>query len=341
MSLVAVVGASLGSAAFFSVATALKHRSASKMPHMTRFRPAELLGFATATLRHPLWLGGILADVGGVGLQVLALHIGSLTVVQPLLVSAVLFALIGAHRVAGTRISRREVILGALLMLSVGGFLIVSGAAASQAEQTDRLPAILAATTSLAVVVGCVITSRWHTRRKLGSRRAAALLGVAVGTIYAGTAALIKACTNQAQQGPVALLTGWQLYALLVAGAVGVFLAQMAFQAGPLSASLPATAMTDPLVSVVLGVVVFDERLRAGALPLLLSLLFLLLMSAAVALLSQVRAAVEQTAQPGGAGTTVQKVTSHRVSEPHLHANRTHSTGTIGGPSQRFRRARH
>jgi drug/metabolite transporter (DMT)-like permease len=297
MSLVSVVGASLGSAAFFSVATALKHRSAGKVPRVHHFRPAELLGFAAATLRHPLWLGGILADVGGLGLQVLALHIGSLTVVQPLLVSAVLFSLVAGHWVAGTRISRGEVVLGALLMLSVAGFLMVSGAATAQAELTDRLPAVLAAATSLVVVVGCLITSRRATRRKLGSRRAAALLGVAVGTIYAGTAALIKACTNLAQHGPVALLTSWQPYALLAAGAVGVFLAQMAFQAGPLAASLPAMATTDPLASVVLGVGVFDERLRPGAVPLLLSLLFLGLMSAAVALLSRIRVAVEATAR--------------------------------------------
>lgn len=295
MNMIGVVGASLGSAAFFAVSTALRHRSAGKMPQVHHFRPSELLGFAAATLRHPLWLGGILADVGGLGLQVLALHMGALTVVQPLLVSAVLFALMVGHWVAGTRISRREVVLGAVLVLAVAGFLIVSGAATAQAEQTDRLPAALAAGTSLIAVASCVIASRVATRRKLGSRRAAALLGVAVGTIYAGTAALIKASTNLAQHGPAALLASWQLYALLAAGAVGLFLAQMAFQAGPLTASLPATATTDPLVSVLLGVVVYDERLRSGVVPLLLALLCLVLMSVAVALLSQVRAVVEET----------------------------------------------
>jgi len=85
VSLISVVAASLGSAAFFSVSTALRHRSAGQMPRVHHFRPNELLGFAAATLRHPLWLGGILADVGGLGLQVLALHFGSLTVVQPVL----------------------------------------------------------------------------------------------------------------------------------------------------------------------------------------------------------------------------------------------------------------
>ncbi len=295
MSLVGVVAASLGSAAFFSVATALKHRSAGSMPRVHRFGPSDLLAFAVATLRHPLWLGGMLADVGGLGLQVVALHLGALTVVQPLLVSSVLFSLVVAHRVAGTRISRREVVLGAALVLAVVGFLLVSGAANATADQTDRWPAIFTAATALIFVAACVITSRRATRRKLGSRRAAALLGVAVGTIYAGTAALIKAGTNiLLQHGPVALLTSWQLYAVIAAGATGLLLAQMAFQAGPLAASLPATAATDPLVSVVFGVVVFDEQLRQGAASLLLSLLFLLVMSTAVALLSRVRVAVEE-----------------------------------------------
>jgi len=294
-----VVAASLGSAAFFSVATALKHRSAGTVPRMHHFRAADLLAFASATLRHPLWLGGILADVGGLGLQVVALHLGALTVVQPVLVSAVLFSLIVAHRVAGTRISRREALLGASLVLSVIGFLLVSGAVSATASTTDRLPAILSTATALVLVTACVVASRRATRRRLDSRRAAALLGVAAGTIYAGTAALIKSCTNiLIQHGPAALLTSWQLYAVIAAGATGLLLAQIAFQAGPLSASLPATAATDPLVSVVLGVVVFDEQLRTGAVPLLLSLLFLVLMSTAVVFLSRVRVAVESELSP-------------------------------------------
>ncbi|WP_411284242.1 DMT family transporter [Lapillicoccus sp.] len=294
MSLVGVIGASLGSAAFFSVATALKHASAGQMPRVHHFRPTELLGFAAATLRHPLWLFGILADVGGLGLQVLALHLGALTVVQPVLVSAVLFALVVAHRVAGTRISRRELVLGAALVISVGSFLAVSGAATARAEQTDQLPAALAAVASIVMVAGCVVASRRATRRKLGSRRAAALLGIGVGTIYAGTAALIKACTNLAADGPAALLTSWQPYALVAAGATGLLLAQMAFQAGPLAASLPATAAVDPLVSVILGVVVYDEQLSKGVGPILASLLFLVTMSVAVVLLSRVRVAVDE-----------------------------------------------
>lgn len=295
MSLVGVVALALGSAAFFSLATALKHRSAGQLPRVRRFRPADLLALASATLKHPLWLAGILADIGGLALQVLALHVGGLIVVQLVLVSAVLFSLVVAHWIAGTRISSRELVLGGVLVVCVTGFLIVSGAITAAPDTADRLPAVLAGLAILAAVVTLVAASRRFSSRKLGSRRAAALLGVAVGAVYAGTAALIKTCSNVvASHGPLALLTSWQLYCLIVAGASGLFLAQMAFQAGPLTASLPATATTDPLVSVLLGIVVFDEQLRTSPGPLLLSVLCLLGMSGAVALLSQVRAVVER-----------------------------------------------
>jgi EamA domain-containing membrane protein RarD len=101
--------------------------------------------------------------------------------------------------------------------------------------------------------------------RRLTRGPRAALIGVAVGVTYACTAALIKSCTNIVLRGLPALLTSWQLYALIVTGVAGLALNQLAFQAGPLHASLPAIATVDPLLSVALGVLVYDERLRSGA----------------------------------------------------------------------------
>lgn len=298
MSLPGILALSFGSAAFFSLATALKHRSAGQVPHVQHFRAADLRDFAVETVRHPLWLLGILADVGGLALQVAALHLGALSVVQPVLVIAVLFALILGHRIAGTRISRRELLLGGVLVVSVAGFLLASGAVTAAAGPTDRLPAVMAAAASVAVVAGCVLTARRAMRRTLASKRAAGLLGVAVGTIYAGTAALMKTCAEVFSHGPGALVGSWPLYALLASGALGVFLAQMAFQAGPLTSSLPATATTDPLVSVALGVAIFDEQLRHGVVPMLLSVVCLVVMSSAVVLLTRVTVAVDTASHP-------------------------------------------
>jgi hypothetical protein len=76
------------------------------------------------------------------------------------------------------------------------------------------------------------------------------------------TASLNKECTGLITQGTVTLLTSWQLYALPLAAAVAILFNQLAYQAGPLSASLPAIAVVAPLVAILLGITVFDENLR-------------------------------------------------------------------------------
>ena len=119
-------------------------------------------------------------------------------------------------------------------------------------------------------------------------------MGIAVGTVHACGAALIKSCTNVATSGVVALLTSWQLYLFLLAGGAGLLLTQLAFQAGPLSASLPAITTVDPLLSVVIGVWVYDERLKAGPGSVVTEVLCLVLLSVSAVRLSRVQAAAEQ-----------------------------------------------
>ena len=62
----------------------------------------------TTLLRRPLWWAGTAAAVAGYAFQALALIKGSLILVQPLLVSALLFALPMSARLAGRRVTRGE-----------------------------------------------------------------------------------------------------------------------------------------------------------------------------------------------------------------------------------------
>jgi drug/metabolite transporter (DMT)-like permease len=293
MSMVAVVGASVGATACYALSTALKHRSTATVPETAGLAPHKLFRFATATARHPLYLAAILAGTLGLALQVLALHIGALSVVQPLLTTSLLFSLIAAHRIAGTRISARELRWGAMLVVALVGFMLAAGTVhahlSPHAQQADRVPAVLAGVLALTLATSCVLTSR-----RLPRGGAAALMGVAVGTLHACGAALIKSCTNVATSGVVALLTSWQLYLFLLAGGAGLLLTQLAFQAGPLSASLPAITTVDPLLSVVIGVWVYDERLKGGPGSVLTEVLCLVLLSVSAVRLSRVQAAAEQ-----------------------------------------------
>lgn len=256
-----VVVLAVSSAFAFAVSTSLKHVSAGQVPDAQDLHPRKLARFVRATLSHRLWLGGIGADVVGLSLQVVALHLGALAVVQPLLITGLLFALALRQRYQ-RRINHREIVWAIVLTLALAGFLLLAGTASQQhpAETADRAPAVAAGVVGLLLAVISVVLGR----RQRSGGRAAALLGIAVGATYAATAALLKGVTDIAVRGPVALLTSWQLYTVLVLGAAGLLLSQVAFQAGPLTASLPAIATVDPLLSIAVGVLIYDEHIRRG-----------------------------------------------------------------------------
>jgi len=256
-----VVGLSLGSALSFAASTNLKHSSAGEMPEVPRMRAGPLARFVAATLSHRLWLAGTVTDLIGLSLQVLALHFGDLAVVQPLLISGLLFALLLRRR-QGRPVTAHEVRWALVLTGCLIAFLFLAGANPTGPHPTgpDRLPAVVAAGVGALLALTCVGLA--HRRKPAAD--AAALMGVAVGVVYAATAALLKALTDLVVHGPWALLASWQLYAVIVIGAVGLLLSQLAFQAGPLTASLPAIATVDPLLSIVVGVLVYDEHIHRG-----------------------------------------------------------------------------
>ena len=257
-----VVGLSLAAAFFFAVSSSLKHVSAACAPDAQTLQLGKLAQFVRATLTHRLWLGGIGCDVAGLALQIVALHLGALAVVQPLLISGLLFALIVRQRFERRRIAARQLAWAAGLTASLAGFLLLAGMGSNSVphQPVDRMPAAVAALVGAALIVMCIGLGR----RQRGGGRAAALLGVAVGTIYAVAAALLKALTDIAVRSPFDALVSWQLYTVVLLGAAGLLLNQLALQAGPLTASLPAEATVDPLFSIVIGVVVYDEHIRGG-----------------------------------------------------------------------------
>jgi drug/metabolite transporter (DMT)-like permease len=88
--------------------------------------------------------------------------------------------------------------------------------------------------------------------------------------------------------GLLALVSSWQLYVVLLLGTAGQYLTQRAFQSGPITSSLPAISTVDPLLSVLIGVLVYHEVLHRGPFGGLLLLVLLLLLVAAVIQLGRV-----------------------------------------------------
>ena len=253
----------LVAAAFFGVSTALQHRSAG-LVSLGSQATERLGGFLARTLRHPLWIIGAIADIGGFALHALALRLGPLTVVQPLLVSSIVFAVVLRQLLERRWPRRSELVWATALTLGLVLFLTISTPASGVAQPADPVPA-----TVVGVLIGFGVLGFFVCGRRYTGSAAAALLGVATGLSYAAVAGLLKEDVGLLNRGVGTLAASWPLYALIAVGAFGVMVNQLAYRAGPLRSSLPTIMTVDALVSSVIGASVFDEGFRNGAVDLL------------------------------------------------------------------------
>ena len=80
------------------------------------------------------------------------------------------------------------------------------------------------------------------------------------------TAALTKSTMSLLDDGPVNIALSWEPYALIAAAVLGTYLQQSSYQAGSLAQALPAAAVLEPVVAVVLGIALLSESLQANGL---------------------------------------------------------------------------
>ena len=93
--------------------------------------------------------------------------------------------------------------------------------------------------------------------------------------------------------------TSWQLYAMVATGALGMFLVQSALNAGRLIAAQPGLTLSDPIISILWGVLAFHEKVRGGLFPLLFASLSTLLLAGAVFALARSPLLSEEGQQEG------------------------------------------
>ncbi|PWW23668.1 hypothetical protein JD79_02843 [Geodermatophilus normandii] len=271
----AAAGLALLAAGLFALASAVQQRTAAAVPG----GPGGGLRLVGTLARSPRWWAGTLADTGGYVAQAAALGLGSLLLVQPLLVTTVLFALPLGARWAGRRLGRGDWLWAAVLVLALAAFVVTGEptAGADAAGWRDWLPAWAV----LGAAVGACLLGAALRR---GTPRAV-LLALTTGVAYGLAAALTKGVVDALGDGVVAVLTSWSTWLLAAALLGGTLVQQAAFQAGPLGASLPAATVGEPVVGAALGIAVLGERLRAGGAEwVLVSVLVAAMVAATVAL---------------------------------------------------------
>jgi drug/metabolite transporter (DMT)-like permease len=210
--------------------------------------------FVRYLVSNPLWLFGWVALAAGFVFQALALHNGLLSVVQPLLVTELVFALVLRRVWIRQSIHAVTWWAAALTCVSLAVFVAVSEPSGGNAIPTSS--AWLGATLATAGGAGilCVLSLRGSPGRR------AALLGAATAILWALVATFIKAMTDSLTQfGVGGMFLHWPVYALAVTGLAAELLNQTALHVGPLSMSQPFIVVVDPIVSIGLSVWVFAE----------------------------------------------------------------------------------
>jgi hypothetical protein len=243
---------SLASALVGAVGTVLQQTEAAAAHQ----RGLRLLRAMVAT---PRWLLGYGLGVLAVGLSAWALAVGALLVVQPVGVTSLLFALPLAARFYGVRMTTAQWVHAAILTVGLAAFVAIGHPTEGVAVQP--LSAWLLVVGPLLGMVGvlCLMGRRTH-----GHRRAL-LLAAGTGIMFGIQAALSKAVITIGTTGGmdlVAVITSWELAALVTMSAASVALQQLAFQASDLSASQPAITVLTPISGALCGIAIFGERLQ-------------------------------------------------------------------------------
>ncbi|MGV0771286.1 DMT family transporter [Mycobacterium syngnathidarum] len=231
-------------------------------------------------LRRRLWWAGTASAVAGYVFQALALGFGSLLLVQPVLVSALLFALPLSARLAHRRVSRAEW-LWALLLTGALTVFVALARASTGTYGVSVATTVIVAVVCTAAVGMCVLAATRST-----NWRRAVLLALAVGVMFGVVAVLTKIVMHTiAVDGMLAVLTTPALYLVVALGVIATLLQQSAFHAGSLQTSVPTMLVLEPVVAVVLGSVVLGEHLAiTGWQPLALSVAVGAMAAATIAL---------------------------------------------------------
>jgi drug/metabolite transporter (DMT)-like permease len=274
---VIAVMAALAAGCTFAVGAVLQQSAAREAPLDASMSIRLLWDLA----HRPRWLLGIGSDVGSFALQALALAFGPIALVQPLLVTGVMFAVPVAVRLRGMRMRAREwtgtvAVAGGLAM-----FL-----AAAHPDEGEPQTTLARWMLILIAVGGLMVLGVMLGQATQGPVRAS-FFALSAGAVFGLLAALTKTSTWLLGQGASTFFTAWQPYAMAFVALAGAVVQQSAFQAAPLPASLPVMDAAEPTVAVLIGVFAFGEGLATSVPALALEAAGIVSLLAGIALLDR------------------------------------------------------
>lgn len=264
-----VIVLAIGAASLYAMSDFLEQRAASRAAHETQPDQREgsrwLRAWLSAehTLRRlvtsKLWALGWSVGTLAYLVQAAALHLGSVSIVQSLQVTTLLFAL-PLSTIGSTLRPRLTDWVGAVSICAALSLLLLVREHAPHTGVAHRGRILFLLLMVAAAVVVLVAGAVVHT----GAVRAT-ILAVAAGGSFAMSATLVKLTSNDLTSYGVAhTARDWPGYTLALVTGVGVMLQQLAFASGRLPTATTAMTVANPVIGSVIAVIGFAEPLPSS-----------------------------------------------------------------------------
>jgi drug/metabolite transporter (DMT)-like permease len=277
----------------YNVGLIVEKRALGRMPAIDARHAVSLV---RTVLLHPLWLGGFCLMLCGFGLQVVALMLAPVSVVQPVLGSGVVILVLLSSLVLRERLGRAE--LGCVLAVAVAIGAIALSAAGSAGQVGHEASGLLIAAAAAPACLVAVILGASALRPVSGGKHRTPAVGVsyglAAGLLYGVATLAIKALSgaifhHAAGLGGlvVAVLTSPYPYLTVACSGVALLIFQTGLQRCRVAIVGPVSNITGSIFFMVAGTWLFGERLPSSPVELALRLGGILLAGAAVVVLSR------------------------------------------------------
>jgi drug/metabolite transporter (DMT)-like permease len=258
----------LGAAVAALAAAALLGSASVAQRHASLTVPAYAPGdprLVTALTRRPWWWVGTGASVVGLGLQMLALTLGPIIVVQSVLTSSIVFTTLAEQLLTGRR-PRRSTWSGVgLTGLGLVGLLTALRPTTGTGTVPPGGSMVAVAAGSLVIMLAAVAWARSPVPKGSAAGRVLAL-AAATGLGYGITAVALKTVGTQLAAGLTVPLQHPALYVALTLGPAAILLSQAALQQGRLATAVVSVILVvDPLVGLLAGLFWFGETVAFGA----------------------------------------------------------------------------
>jgi len=264
--------AAVGAAACYAVCSVLQHRETGQVTESG-------LGLMWRLLHRPAFLVAVVVELAGLLLQAVALDLGAVIAVQPLLVTGLLFAVPLGAAVDHRRATGRELAGALACVAGLAAFLVAAGPAVGRETVSLREAAPLGG--AIVAVAALLAAAGVRVPAQRG-----VFLAAAAGSCYGVSSAFFKVAADGFDHRGLAVLATWAPYALVAVGGFGLVLTQSAFQSGGLGAPLAVLTLAEPVSAVAFSRVVLQEHLAGGIGPRVAEIAAALVAAGGVAVLS-------------------------------------------------------